>query len=144
MANWLARAQATVAGSKGAPRAQHPLSNAEAANSDTARRWQVHFPNIEPVEVIFAPEATRAEVAAIYPGASIETLPDPPPRMATPAEANKLREVVALVLSDADNAERKDVLKLALADAESALTSFRLLAADAIERKRHQARFGEG
>jgi hypothetical protein len=61
---------------------------------------------------------------------------------ATPEQATELRELVAVILSDADDAERAEVLRVALADAEAALTSFRLLAADAIERKRREARFG--
>ncbi len=36
-----------------------------------ARCWQVRYPGLEPMEVIFCPEATRAEVAALYPGAVI-------------------------------------------------------------------------
>jgi len=78
MANWLARAQATLAdqpADRALPRPQPP-SGAEAANDEAARRWQVCFPGIDPMEVIFAPEATRAEVATLYPGARIAVLPD--------------------------------------------------------------------
>jgi hypothetical protein len=60
---------------------------------------------------------------------------------ATAEQAAELRELVAVILSDADDAERADVLRVALADVEAALTSFRLLAADARERMRHEARF---
>jgi len=41
-----------------------------------ARRWQVSYPGIDPMEVIFAPEATHAEVAALYPGARVEPMPE--------------------------------------------------------------------
>ena len=78
MANWLARAQAMLAdqsADRALPRPQ-PLSGAEAANDEAARRWQVCYPGGDPMEVIFAPEATRAEVAAIYLGARVELLPD--------------------------------------------------------------------
>ena len=34
------------------------------------------YPGSDPMEVIFAPEATRADVAALYPGARIEPLPE--------------------------------------------------------------------
>jgi len=145
MANWLARARATISGTaadEARPR-RYPRPTGEAANDDAARRWQIALTDTAPMEVIFIPEVTRAEVAAIYPGARIEPLPDSLRRAATQAEADELRELVAVILSDADDAERADVLRVALANAEAALTSFRLLAADAMERKRHEARFGD-
>jgi len=58
MANWLTRAQAIA-------------SRLAPANDEAARRWQVCYPGIDPMEVIFAPEAKRADVAALYPGARI-------------------------------------------------------------------------
>ncbi len=79
---------------------------------------------------MFTPEATLAEVAAIYQGALIEPLPDSPRSSATPREAAELRELVALILPDADDNERAYALRVALADPEAALTSFRVLAAD--------------
>ena len=94
------------------------------------RCWKIHFPNLDLVEVIFAPDATRAEVAARYPGAQIEPLPASPWRAATPAEAVELRELIALILPDADDNERAYALRVALADPEAALTSFRALAVD--------------
>ena len=60
----------------------------------------------------------------------------------SPSQAAELRELVALIFADADDTDRAEVLRVALADAEAALTSFRLLAADTVERVRHQARFG--
>jgi thymidine phosphorylase len=63
---------------------------------------------------------------------------------ATPEQAAELRELVAAILPDADAIARADVLRVALADAKAALTSFRLLAADVMEKKRHEARFGSG
>jgi hypothetical protein len=95
------------------------------------------------MEVLFTPVATRAESAAIYPGAVIEPLPEPPRRTATQAEAKELCELIAVILADADDAERADVLRVAIADVEAAVISFRLLAADAMDRKRHEARFGD-
>ena len=92
MANWLARAQATLGdqiGTRALPRPQ-PLSGAEAANDEAARRWQVCFPGIDPMEVIFAPEATRAEVATLYPGARLDALPDSQGLMPIPDEAAEL------------------------------------------------------
>ena len=103
----------------------------EAANDPGVahRRWWIHFPDREPLEVIFAPETTRTEVAALYPGARIEPLPAAPWRAATPAEARELRELVALILDGADAAEQAQALAVALADPEAALTSFRALVA---------------
>ena len=94
------------------------------------RCWKIHFPNLDLVEVIFAPGATRAEVAGRYPSARIEPLPVAPWRAATPAEAVELRELVALILADADEAEQAQALAVALADPDAALTSFRALAVD--------------
>ena len=71
------------------PRLQS-LSGAEAANDEAARRWQVCFPGIDPMEVIFAPEATRAEVATLYPGAILDALPDSQGLMPIPDEAGEL------------------------------------------------------
>ena len=94
------------------------------------------------MEVLFAPDATRAQVAALYPGARIEPQRDPPQRSTTPAEAVELRELVALVFADDTEQHRAEALAAALTDPEAALTSFRLLAADTMERARHGARFG--
>lgn len=119
----------------------HPPSKAVAANDDTARRWLVCFPNLDPMEVLFTPDATRAEVAAIYPRARIEPQADPPQRTATPAEVAELPELVALIFADDTEDHRAEALAAALADPEAALTSFRLLAADAMEAKRHEVQF---
>lgn len=67
---------------------------------------------------------------------------DAAPPAATPKQAAALRELLAVILPDADDAERAEVRRVALADAAAALMSFRLLAADAMERKRHEAQFG--
>ena len=96
----------------------------------TARCWQVQYPGLDRVEVIFAPEASPAEVAAIYPGASIEPLPDPPPREATPAEADELRALIGVVLANGSADDRTEALAVACADPDAARTSFRALVAD--------------
>lgn len=59
-----------------------------------------------------------------------DSLPEPSRRSATPTEASELRELVALVLANADETDRAEALALALADPEAALLSFRALAAD--------------
>jgi len=56
-----------------------------AESAFAARRWRVCFPTRDPLEVTFAPEATRAQVADLYPGARLEPMPETS-RTATPAE----------------------------------------------------------
>jgi len=109
------------------------LATPTGDESAPVRRWSVAFPDLDPVEVVFTPEATRAEVAAIYPGARIEALLGPTRRAATSAEAAELRALVRVVLADAPQ-EWDAVTAVALADPEAALTSFRVLAAEARER----------
>jgi len=108
----------------------HPPSNTVAANDDTAPRRRIHFPDRAPIDVLFTSDATRADVAAIYPGARIEPQPDPRNRRATPVEAAELRELVALIFTGDTEEHRAEALAAALADPEGALTSFRLLAAE--------------
>jgi hypothetical protein len=55
---------------------QHAGVAVALAPDTPARCWQVQYPGIDPMEVIFAPKATRVEVAALYPGAKIEPLPE--------------------------------------------------------------------
>ena len=93
-----------------------------------ARRWQVHFPNLDPMEVLFSPAAKRAEVEAMYPGAIIEPLPDPTGRNATSIETAELRGLIGRVFGDTSGADRVAILPSACADPGAALTSFRALA----------------
>lgn len=67
--------------------------------------------------------------AAPLPGAKVESLNERR-REATPAEADELQTLIALILPDADASERADVLRVALANVEAALTSFRALVTD--------------
>lgn len=97
---------------------------AEAASA--ARRWRVCLPNRDPVEVIFAPEATRAQVADLYPVARIEPMPEPS-RAATPAEAARLRVMIGAVLADGSDDDRAEALAVALADVDAALVCYRAL-----------------
>lgn len=131
MANWLARAHATLTGAAtdDVRKHLHRRSITEAANDEATRRWRVYFPNLDPVEVLFAPAATRANVAAFYPGARIEPLPEPFRRTATRAEADELRTLVRATLADAPQ-EWDEATAAALADPEAALTSLRALMAD--------------
>jgi hypothetical protein len=81
------------------------------------------------MEVLFTPEATHAEVAAIYPGAACDPLPEPPQRPASPEEETELRALVALVTAAWPDDERADALAVALIDPVDALTCWRALAA---------------
>lgn len=101
-----------------------------ARTREVYRRWRVTTTAGAPLEVLFTPDTTAQQVAAIYPGASLQSLPDAPKRQAMPAEAVELRELVAVVLADASDAERAEALRVALADVEAALTSLRALTHD--------------
>jgi hypothetical protein len=95
-----------------------------------SRRWRITSRMGPAMEVLFTPDATRVEVAALYPGATIEPLPDPPRRTATRTEADELRDLITLILANDTDAGRAEVLATACADPEAALMSFRLLAAE--------------
>ena len=62
--------------------AETPASRSFSPNSPNSaadfchRHWWIHFPDREPLEVIFAPGQTHAEVLAIYPAALAA---EPPP-----------------------------------------------------------------
>ena len=60
----------------------------------------------------------------------------------TPSQAAELRALVTLIFAEANDTDRAEVLRVALGDPEAALTSFRLLAVDAMDRARHKAQFG--
>lgn len=94
------------------------------------RCWQVQYPSLAAMELLFCPEASRAEVEALYPGAEIERLTEPRCKAASPAEATQLSKLVALVLPDADADERAEVLAVALADPQAALISLQALSVD--------------
>ncbi len=81
------------------------------------------------MEVLFTPAATQAEVAELYPGASIEPVSDAATRAATPAEADELRALVAAFLAADTEANRAEALAVALADPDAALACYRALAA---------------
>lgn len=117
MADWMARATIAL------PTLADP--SASHADAATVRCWRIRYPNGAAMDVMFHPPATRADVAAIYPGARLEPLPDAPNRQATPAEAAKLHELVNMILVDAPEAERAEALRVACADADAALSSFR-------------------
>lgn len=106
------------------------LAELEAANDVPIRVWRVTYPNGATMEVLFHPPATRADAAAIYPGATLEPLPDEGKRQATPVEAAELCNLVNIILADTDDAERAEALRVACADAEAALTSLRALVVD--------------
>src|SRR5262249_19602076 len=122
--DWLSRSVATATlATPATHRAESKVTVATVAtvavaeSTDTAaQRWRVHFSSFGPMEVLFTPEATRAEVATLYAAAILEPLPDSVRRQATPAEADELRELVGLVAADWPDAERAEALAVALAD----------------------------
>jgi hypothetical protein len=96
--------------------------------SGNAYSWRIRYPGSNSMEVIFAPAATQAEVVAIYSGASVEALPETPPRAASPAEVSELKALISAVLVDAEPEDRDEALRVACADPDAALVSFRTLA----------------
>jgi hypothetical protein len=96
------------------------------------RAWRVSFPKLDPMEVLFTPEATHAAVASIYPGAAIEPVIHLARRRPTQAEADELRALIQAVTErdrwPADEIE--GAISAALADPDDALTSWRASAAE--------------
>ncbi len=113
---------ATAGAAKGVRVLRPITSNAPAI------RWGVAYPNGAGMEVLFTPAATQADVAELYPGASIEPLPDAPMRTATPGEAGELHALIAAVLADDTDADRAEALAVALNDPDAALVCWRSLA----------------
>lgn len=108
-----------------------------------ARRWQVHFPNLDPVEMLFTPPATLAEALDACPGAiAAEPLPESLRRAATPAEAAELRELIPRAFPGISDHDVAGVFAVACADPEAALASFRALVAD--DRTRIKGATNEG
>ena len=118
MTNWLARAATAIPALRETPTAYK------------AQQWRVCYPNGAAMIVLFTPTATRAEVADVYRGASIEPMPDTLTRTATQVEADELRCLVNAILASDSEANRAEALAVALADPDAALASFRALAAD--------------
>ena len=106
------------------------LAELIAADDAAVRQWRVGYPNGAAMLVLFTPAATRAEVADLYPGASIEPLPDAVTRAATPAEAAELHALVAPILAEATEADRAEALAVALADPDAALACLRAIFAN--------------
>ena len=73
-------------------------------------RWRVHFPDRDPLEVCFSPEASHAEVVALYPTAlaaeAIEPGRQPQGEPLTEVQASELRTWLAPAISDGDDGLR--------------------------------------
>ena len=85
----------------------------------------------------------RAHKASIL--AEIHAANDPEPARESVApgdQAVKLRALIALIVATGADADRAEALEIALAEPEAALTSFRALAADAMELTRREAHTG--
>jgi hypothetical protein len=104
------------------------LAELTAVSNASARQWRVGYPDLPMITVIFVPPATRAEVAEVYPGASIEPIPDTVTWTATPAVTDEVRRLVSAILAGDSEADRAEALAVALADPEAALLCFRALA----------------
>ena len=103
----------------------------DSAPAGAYRRWSIQFDDVTLVDAIFHPEATRDEALAAFPGsAGAMPLAESTGQSASPAEADKLHELVALILPDADDAERAGALAVACADPVAALIAFKTLVAD--------------
>jgi hypothetical protein len=115
-------------------RAQKPAIIAElATNEPTHHVWRVAIAGRDPFTVYVVPDATEGQMRAQYPGATIESLANPPPRRATPAEETELRALINSV-ADRDGwpgADREEAIAVAFADPADALACWRALVAGA-------------
>lgn len=102
----------------------------QAANDFRSRRWRVVYPGANAIEVICYPDATRADLRALYPCAQVEPLPDHSRRAPTPAEAAEIQSLVSAIAEYEGWAvdELRDAIAAALVDPEGALASYRFLA----------------
>ena len=102
----------------------------QAANDLRSRRWRVVYPGAIAIEVICYPDATRADLSALYPGAQARPLPEHPRRAPTPAEVAEIQALVSAVAEHEGWAvdELHDAIAAALVDPEGALASYRFLA----------------
>jgi hypothetical protein len=102
---------------------------AQVGNSDVAyRQWIIHFPNLTPAEVVFAPPVTLAEALAALHGATrADPILDSPCRAVTQTERAELAKLIAVVLPD-DGDGQNEALTIALADVDNALICYRALA----------------
>lgn len=95
--------------------------------SEPVRQWRISYPNASAITVLFTPAATRADVAAIYPGATIEPIPNAAKLPATTKQVDELRELIDAVLAGRAEAEATEALTVACSDTQAALISLRSL-----------------
>lgn len=107
------------------------LAELIAANDAPCRHWRIAYANGAAMLVVFHPAAAQSEVAELYPGASIEPLPDAPTRAATPAEAAELRALIGAIMPDDIGADRAEALAVARGDPDTAMVCYRALVAGA-------------
>jgi hypothetical protein len=79
------------------------------------------------MDVLFTPEAMAGEVSVVYPGASIEPIPEIRKRKPTVAEVEELRTMIAEVLHEYSETQRGEALAVGCADPDAALLSLRSL-----------------
>jgi hypothetical protein len=104
------------------------VASPPTAGTAAARHWRVGYPGLDPMEVIFTPDATPTEVAAVYRGAEIKPLPEPHRQPATVLEAAELRLLIAGAFVGATDADLAEALQVALPDPDGALACYRAMA----------------
>lgn len=98
------------------------------------RRWRVEPLDGTPAfECVIEPAIGYADAAALYPCSTMTALPEPVPTSPTAAQAAELRSLVSEVLGDHPDAP--DAILTGERDILAALTSWRVLAADARQRR---------
>ena len=99
---------------------------ADAANDAPARHWRVTLPDRPSFLVAVTPPADTAWMLHLYPGATVQPVPERP-RTATPAEADELRRLIGIVLPG-DPEAHAGAFTVAMADTDGALECYRTLA----------------
>ena len=88
-------ANAAIDGEQSTRTVANVATIAVASPSDeTSRRWRVRLPGRGPVDVICSSDATMADVAVLYRGATVDSVPTPPKHRPTEDEAEELRELL--------------------------------------------------
>jgi hypothetical protein len=97
----------------------------DAPSNETSHLWRVRSARGAWVTVVVTPPTTADQVSALYPGATVERLPEESHEAATPQQEVELRALIATALADADEVERTDALAVAVQNPHAALTCFR-------------------
>ncbi len=109
-----------------------PATKPTNALATRASGWVLHYADREPLEVIFAPAITHAEVLATEPDAvAAEPVQERVGnRLATPGERDELLVLVAVIFVDDTDQDKQEAVDAALVDPAGALTCYRAIAAE--------------